>query len=947
MSQEAIVLRGVRTHNLKNINLSIPHHQILVITGVSGSGKSSLAFDTLYAEGQRRYVESLSAYARQFLERMEKPDLDFVEGILPAIAIEAKNPVSNARSTVGTQTEINDYLRILFARVGKTHCSSCQRIVEIDTPDRVSAQLISQFEGHNAVITFPLAMQGESRKYAQEFIEELNKQGFLRSLVAGALQPLSISMFDVAQESVSIVADRLPLDKNKKARLVESVESAYRYGKGLLTVYVSPEPVSLLPADSVPLTNWKEMVFSNSFHCAYCKISYPTPTPHMFSFNSPLGACPECQGFGRVIDIDWNLVLPSPDRSLADGAIAPWTKPSAAWEFAQLKKFCQKKEIPWTKPFRELSQTARDLLLYGKGKEPGDEYFSVRDFFDYLEKKTYKMHIRIFLSKYRGYFLCTACQGSRLKSEALRVTIERKNIYDLSQYTLEELNGFIQKLRLSKHEMDVIGSVLVELKKRISFLNDVGLSYLTLNRLSRTLSGGEAQRINLATSLGSGLTDTLYVLDEPSIGLHERDNQLLIGLLGKLRELGNTVVVVEHDESMIRMADRIIDLGPLAGALGGNLVFEGRLPELLKNKDSLTAKYLRGDEKIKRETIPTDKKKFTVNGKETSKTIEIFGARANNLKNIRVSFPLGRFCVVTGVSGSGKSTLLYDVLYKNYLRSRGRPVSDVGLCERIEGFEQIADMALVDQSPIGRTPRSNPVTYLKAFDDIRQIFSQTPDAKRRYLQAGAFSFNVPGGRCDTCEGDGKIRVEMHFMADVFIECEKCRGMRYQPHILEVKFKGRNIHQVLGMTVDEAMEFFHEYKKLISKLSVLQKVGLGYVRLGQAASTLSAGEAQRLKLALELVDLSRENVLYIFDEPTIGLHHHDIKHLVTAFDELVWRGSSLIVIEHNLDVIRASDWILDLGPEGGNRGGEVLYSGPVQGILEEPRSYTGQFLKIKW
>ncbi|MBI4971561.1 MAG: excinuclease ABC subunit UvrA [Candidatus Omnitrophica bacterium] len=945
MSEEAIILKGVRTHNLKNVDVKIPHNQLVVITGVSGSGKSSLAFDTLYAEGQRRYVESLSAYARQFLERMEKPDVDFVQGILPAIAIEAKNPISNARSTVGTQTEINDYLRILFARIGKTYCSGCGRIVEIEEPEKVAEQLLTEADGHAIIVLFPVIVGSDSRKYAKEFLTELTKQGFLRALTAsGQLKPLSENLFeDAAADSVQIVADRLLLEKSKKARLVESLELAYRYGKNFLFVLISPEKTNSLPSEDTRLKDWNQKVFSNSFHCAYCKKDYPAPTPHMFSFNSPLGACAECQGFGRVIDIDWNLVVPDAAKSLADGAIEPWTKPSTTWEFGQLKKFCQKKRIPWTKPFRELAKEEQGLILYGAGENSSEDFFSVRNFFEYLEKKTYKMHIRIFLSKYRGYFLCPSCSGSRLKPDALGVKVSEKNIYELSQFTLKDLQVFVASLELTDHEKQIVGPVLIELAKRIKFLNDVGLGYLTLSRLSRTLSGGEAQRINLATSLGSSLVDTLYVLDEPSIGLHERDNQLLINLLKELKSLGNTVAVVEHDESMIRMADQVIDLGPFAGAQGGKIIFHGGVSDLLKSRESLTAKYLRGDEKIERDSFLKAKKKEE---KSETREIVIRGAREHNLKNITVAIPLGQFCVVTGVSGSGKSTLLYDVLYNNYLRFKGRPVSDIGACEAIDGFEFIDDMVLIDQSPIGRTPRSNPVTYLKAFDDIRQIFAATSDAKRRRLGPGAFSFNVSGGRCEVCEGDGKIRVEMHFMADVFIECEKCAGTRYQSHILEVKYKTKNIHQVLNLTVDEAIEFFHEHKKLVVKLLILKKVGLGYLRLGQSAVTLSAGEAQRLKLALELVDQSRSNLLYIFDEPTVGLHYHDIKFLIKAFDELLARGNSLLVIEHNLDVIRIADHVIDLGPEGGAGGGEVLYSGPLSGISGVKRSYTGQFLTVR-
>ncbi len=956
MSEDAIILRGVRTHNLKNIHVTIPHNQLLVITGVSGSGKSSLAFDTLYAEGQRRYVESLSAYARQFLERMEKPDLEYVQGILPAIAIEAKNSISNARSTVGTQTEINDYLRLLFSRIGKTFCSQCGKIVEVDYPEKIAEILLKQYPSHGALILFSVKTGPETKKYAKDFLDELSRQGFLRTLIKNEIAPLSPAVFGSEHSGeVQILADRLILEKSKKARLVESLETAYRYGKGFINVLVSDGIQKLASEEETNLKNWKTLSFSNYFHCASCRLDYPTPTPHMFSFNTPLGACNTCQGFGRIIDIDWNLVVPDPSKTLAEGAVEPWTKPSTTWEFNQLKKFCQRNRIPWSKPFKDLKQEDRELILFGTGKDPNEEFFSVRDYFDHLEKKTYKMYVRIFLSKYRGYFLCPACKGSRLKEDALRVKVHDNNIHDLCQISLSQLKEFMEHLNVSQYESEIIGPVLIELKKRIKFLNDVGLSYLTLNRLSRTLSGGESQRINLATSLGSSLVDTLYVLDEPSIGLHERDNQLLIDLLQELRSLGNTVVVVEHDESMIRMADQILDLGPLAGAEGGEVIFQGSFDNLLKNKNSLTARYLRGEEKIERESTEKILKKRNQNPshhfsdksqdkKDAPRQLRILGAKEHNLKNINVTVPLGKFCVVTGVSGSGKSTLLYDVLYNNYLRFKGRPVSDVGICEGIEGFEFLADVILIDQSPIGRTPRSNPVTYLKAFDDIRQIFSSTGDAKRRRLGPGAFSFNVPGGRCEVCEGDGKIRVEMHFMADVFVECEKCGGTRYQSHILEVKYKSKNIHQVLSLTVNEAVEFFHDHRKLVEKLAILQRVGLGYLRLGQSATTLSSGEAQRLKLALELVDQNRSNHLYIFDEPTIGLHYHDIKFLVKAFEHLLERGNTLLIIEHNMEVIRCADYLIDLGPEGGGGGGGLIYEGPIMGILEKEDSYTGQYLK---
>jgi len=946
MSKGSIVLKGVRTHNLKNVDITIPHNELVVITGVSGSGKSSLAFDTLYAEGQRRYVESLSSYARQFLERMEKPDIEFISGILPAIAIEAKNPVSNARSTVGTQTEINDYLRVFFSRIGKTFCSKCKRQVQIEEPDVVAQKLIKQNSNHWSLILFDVQVTEDFRKYTDDFLQELSKEGFLRVLVNNEIKSLDKQIFDDENiDKISIVVDRIQLSKEKQARLIESLELGYRYGKNKISVKVSPEPSEKFPTDQKSFSDWKTHLFSRNFHCADCQMEYTKPTPHMFSFNSPLGACDKCQGFGRIIDIDWNLVVPDESKSLGDGAIEPWTKPSASWEFGQLKKYCSKKKIPWDKPFKELSKAIRDRILY---KDDFDENFSsVQGFFKYLEKKTYKMHIRIFLSKYRGYFLCPDCKGCRLKPNALSVKITDKNIHDLCDLTLGGLKDFLEKLKLTQTEMELTEPILEELKKRSKFLNDVGLKYLTLNRLSRTLSGGESQRINLATSLGSSLVDTLYVLDEPSIGLHERDNQLLINLLKELRELGNTVVVVEHDSSMIEMADQVIDIGPFAGARGGEVIFNGDIKQLLKSKNSLTAKYLRGEEKIERTNQITNGSVKSAKKDETANKIVIHGAKEHNLKGVTVEFPLHQFCVVTGVSGSGKSTLLYDVLYNNYLRYRGRPVSDIGQCDRIEGFDDVSDIILIDQSPIGRTPRSNPITYLKAFDHIRQLFSKTTDAQRRALGPGAFSFNVTGGRCEACQGDGKIKVEMHFMADVFIECEKCKGTRYQPHILEIRYRGKNIHQVLSMTVEEALDFFRDHEKLISKLKILQNVGLGYLCLGQSANTLSAGEAQRLKLALEMSDFNKTNMLYVFDEPTTGLHYHDIKYLIKAFDELITGENSLLIIEHNLEVIRCADHVTDLGPDGGDGGGELLYSGSLKGLLKEPRSYTGQCLKKKF
>ena len=891
-----------------------------MITGVSGSGKSSLAFDTLYAEGQRRYVESLSAYARQFLERMEKPDLDLVTGILPAIAIEAKNIVTNARSTVGTQTEINDYLRVLFTRVGKTYCSRCGRIVEADRAEKVVEELLQQFKGDQATVLFTISLGGSSKRYLEEYLGELEKQGFIRIVADGKMIDLSEKRTkSIRASSIQVVVDRIELEKDSKSRLVDSIETAYRYGKGYAEAWVQKERIKL----------------SEGFHCAHCDIPYKRSTPNTFSFNSPLGACPECQGFGRVITIDRNLVVPDEGKTLREGTIEPWTKPSSSWHFEQFLEYCERRKIPTNKPYRELSEKHRELIW--EGDKNDSDYHSIKDFFEYLEKKTYKMHVRVFLSKYRGYIVCPKCQGMRLKPEALLAKVEGKNIAEVLQMTVKDLHSFFYSLKLSLHEEEIAGPVLPELRKRLTFLKEVGLGYLTLDRLSRTLSGGEAQRINLATSLGSSLVDTLYVLDEPSIGLHERDNELLIRILKELRDLGNTVVVVEHDRQMIEMADEVIDLGPHAGEKGGEIVFQGSFSRLLQS-DFLTGRYLSGKESV----VVQGK-----NGKRHFQNwIRIEGAKEHNLKNINVRIPLESFAVLTGVSGSGKSTLLYDVLYNQYQRYRGRPVQDLGEVRSISGWESINDMVLVDQSPIGRTPRSNPITYIKAFDEIRKLFASTGQARRMGIRPSDFSFNVDGGRCEECEGSGKIKVEMHFLADIYVECEKCEGARYQQKVLEIRYQGKNIQEVLQMSFDEAARFFGDQKELDAKMGILRKVGLGYLRLGQSALTLSAGEAQRMKLALEMAESNKGKILYLFDEPTTGLHYHDIRFLMEAFWELLRRGHSILVIEHNMEVIRQAQYLIDLGPEGGEGGGEVVFAGALKEMfsLSPKKSFTFSYLK---
>lgn len=885
----------------------------MVVTGVSGSGKSSLAFDTLYAEGRRRYVESLSAYSRQFLERIEKPDLEFVSGILPAIAIEAKNVINNARSTVGTQTELSDYLRLLFARIGVTHCLSCHKVIERDTASSMFEK-IQTFQGETLLIAFPVLIGEKARSWRQEILDEFEKQGYLTFLLPGKLEE-KFSMDDFRKritktDSFLVVVDEVSLTDQNRSRIFDSLESALSCGKGLVSVR----------------SKKSELKFSNRFHCADCDMDYRVPDPNTFSFNSPLGACPECQGFGRIITIDPNLVVPNSNLSVFEGAVEPFTKPSTTWEMKQLKELCRRKKIPLDVPFCKLKEPDRRIIME-----------NAFEFFKYLEKKTYKMHVRIFLSKYRGFSLCPVCHGTRLKPEALAVKISGQTVSDLSALTIESLKSFFDRLQLTAHDLGIAESILLETKNRLSFLNEIGLGYLTLDRLSRTLSGGEAQRIHLAASLGSALVDTLYVLDEPSIGLHERDNSLLIRLLGKLKNLGNTVVVVEHDRTMIESADQIIDLGPQGGERGGNIIYSGPFERLKSAPHSYTAKYFR--------------KEFLLERSRPSKTnradqfIKLAGASAHNLKRISVQIPLNQFVVITGVSGSGKSTLMYDVLYGNYRRFRGRPVQDIGKVDGIDGFQHIKDMLLIDQSPIGRTPRSNPVTYVKAFDFIRRIFSQTRNAKLKGLTASHFSFNVPGGRCEQCEGAGAVKVEMHFLADIFVTCEQCSGSRYQSHVLEIEVRGKNIRDVLNLTIDEALDFFRDEAKLKNALSVLSQVGLGYLRLGQSATTLSGGEAQRLKLAAELsVRQKDDQLLYLFDEPTTGLHYYDITFLLNAFDTLLARGHSVCVIEHNMEVIKCADYVIDLGPEGGEAGGEVVYQGTLKGLMKTPASHTGRALK---
>jgi excinuclease ABC subunit A len=942
VNNDTISIRGARVHNLKNVSVEIPHNAITVVTGVSGSGKSSLAFDTVYAEGQRRYVESLSAYARQFLERMEKPDVDDISGIAPAVAIRQKNSTRNPRSTVATATEIYDYLRLLFARCGETFCIKCGALVRRDNPDEIATKVLSLAPGRRFYVLYRLRLQSPpttpaarrllkkkslapSQESVRNALVDIQKRGFNRLYQDGRLHEFSSpeTLLDVDfSMPVWVVVDRLAISAESRPRLVDSIEICYREGSG--------EAILEFPADATAGTAAERLVFNDRFECKNDGTIYQEPEPRLFSFNNPWGACPRCQGFGNTIDFDLNLVVPDSSKSLDDGAIEPWTKPRYRGLMQEAKKFARSQGIPTNVAWRHLTADQRRLLLEG---DPESKFEGVKGFFNYLERKKYKLHVRVFLSRYRGYALCPDCGGTRLRPEARAVRVAGKSITEICKLTVKEARVFFSTLQLTPSQAKIADRVLDEVRSRLQFLDEVGLDYLTLERLTSTLSGGESQRIQLATSLGSHLVGALYVLDEPSIGLHPRDTQRLIDILKSLRDLGNTVLVVEHDPDTIKEADCVIDLGPGAGELGGKLLFAGTYEAMLKEPKSITGRYLNGELRI-----PVPNSRHKPNGK----FVRLYGAGVHNLKNVDLMIPLGTLTVITGVSGSGKSTIVHDVLYKALTAKRnGSSVKE--FCDRIEGDAEIREIVIVDQSPIGRTPRSNPATYLKAFDAIREVFAETPDAKRRGFTAGHFSFNVPGGRCETCQGDGTVTVEMQFLADVELICEECRGSRFKSSVLEVRFHGKNIHDVLQMTVREALAFFANVPKVISKLRVLNEIGLGYLRLGQSATTLSGGEAQRLKLASNLTRTENKEILYILDEPTTGLHFDDIAKLLAAFRKLLESGASLVVIEHNLDVIKSADWLIDLGPEGGDQGGKIIATGTPEQVARNPQSHTGKFL----
>lgn len=940
MSPKAIKITGARVNNLKNVSCDLPHEQFTVITGPSGSGKSSLAFDTLYAEGQRRYIESMSSYARQFLARIEKPDVDNIQNILPAIALEQKNSVKNARSTVGTATEVYDYLRILYASIGETRCDHCGGDVSRADPFKIQKDLQQFPEGLKVLLLAPVQLK--------EFgVEELIRQGFYRIYRNGEIQELNSVREELSSHDiVRIVIDRLIIKhKALGARLLESIRNALVLGNGKIEV--------------LTLDTGETQLFQNEFACLNCHKVFTEPYPNFFSFNSPMGACPSCEGFGRIIGIDMDKVIPNKNLSLAQGAINPFTKPSYMEGYDYLAKEAKKRKIPLDKPWKDLTDAQKAFIIDG-----GGEFDGIRGFFDWLETKKYKVHVRVMLAKYRGYYPCPDCLGSRLRREALNVFVQGRSILEIGEMPVSELVNFFDALQLPPTHEIIAERLLKEIKSRLNYLRDIGLTYLTLNRQFRTLSNGEAQRINLSAALGSGLTDTMYVLDEPTVGLHARDTDRLIHILRNLRDHGNTIIVVEHDPEVMLAADYIVDMGPSGGEEGGRIVYEGTPEGLLKVPYSLTARYLAdptlleagSDSVLKTGEAKNGKAKG--NGRKKVKAvdedvIEIRGARGNNLKNLTVQFPVNRLVCVSGVSGSGKSTLIKQTLFAAYEHSQSRSLQlDEAPHDEIVGLERFKDVLLVDQSPPGRSARSNPVTYVKAYDDIRKLFAESRKAMVLGITPGHFSFNTPGGRCETCEGLGTLTIDMQFMADVTIVCHDCQGRRFNPNVLSVEVDGKNINDVLNMTVDEAVKFFASSRKISNKLNPLQEIGLGYLKLGQSTATLSGGEAQRLKLASYLpnqktgedIATAREKYLFLFDEPTTGLHMADIALLVQAFRRLLVAGHSVIVIEHNIDFIAQADYVIDMGPEGGEGGGKVIAAGTVDEVMAVAASETGEFLK---
>ncbi|HEX2056930.1 MAG TPA: excinuclease ABC subunit UvrA [Actinomycetota bacterium] len=932
-----LVIRGAREHNLKNIHLELPRDALIVFTGISGSGKSSLAFDTIYAEGQRRYVESLSSYARQFLGQMDKPEVDFIEGLSPAISIDQKSASRNPRSTVGTITEIYDYLRLLFARIGRPHCHNCGRPVARQTPEQIVDQILELPEGTRFQVLAPI-VRSRKGEFTNLF-EDLARRGYARARVDGEVRELTekIRLDRYFQHDIDVIVDRLVLREGIASRLTDSVETALQLAEGTAAIELVDDAS-------------EDILFSQHFACTFCGLSFDELAPRNFSFNSPYGACDRCDGLGTHLEVDPDLVIPNPDLSIDEGAIAPWSGRSLEYFDRLLESTAKTFKFRTDVPFRRLSKKSRDLILYGSEDEQvhvryRNRFNRIRSYWtnfegviSWLERRRSETDSEYARERYEQYFRevpCPACHGARLRPESLAVTIGGKNIHEVCDICIGEVDEFLRKIEFDDRETTIAERVLKEIHARLGFLLDVGLDYLTLARGAATLAGGEAQRIRLATQIGSGLVGVLYILDEPSIGLHQRDNRRLIDTLLRLRDLGNTLIVVEHDEDTIRVADHVVDIGPGAGEHGGDVVYSGPVPGLVRNRKSVTGDYLAG-----RKTIPVPQGRRGPRGQ-----IVVRGAHQHNLRNIDVAFPLGCFVAVTGVSGSGKSTLVNEVLYRAVHQRLNRNARLVaGRHKAIEGLDQVDKVIDIDQSPIGRTPRSNPATYTGVFDHIRKLFAKTQDAKRRGYQPGRFSFNVRGGRCEACAGDGTIKIEMHFLPDVYVPCEVCKGKRYNRETLEVRFKGKNIAEVLEMSVAEAADFFSAIPPIARHMDTLRDVGLGYVRLGQPAPTLSGGEAQRVKLSTELAKRSTGQTLYVLDEPTTGLHFDDVSKLLGVLHRLVDAGNSVVVIEHNLDVIKTADHIVDLGPEGGAGGGSVVVAGTPEEVAACPESYTGRFLQ---
>ena len=931
MPAQPIQLRGVRVHNLRDVDLDLPAGQLVVFCGVSGSGKTSLALDTLYAEGQRRYIESFSAYTRQFLHRLDKPDAERIAGIPPAVAVTHKDQSRSSRTTIGGATEIEDYLRLLFAKIGHVHCQRCGREVRRDSADSAAVCLQLLAAGSRFMITFSRSVDS-SAKLASLW-SELREDGFVRAILGQRTYTLADGVPEWSEYPVDVltIVDRLVAQREKPERVADSLETAFDMGRGTCQVFATDPPDGSETTCSIDERRWYLISFSTTWTCGACELEYPAPEPKLYSFNSPLGACPECEGFGNVVDIDMDLIVPDRSKSLREGAIAPWNTRAYAHELTELIELAPDYGLPLDVPFRQLGPEHLQLIHDGV---PEREFGGLRGFFAWLEKRKYKMHIRVFLSRWRSYRTCVACDGTRLKPEALATRIGGRNIAQVSRAKILDARDFLRDLELNDWERQVASTMLDQVLARLDFLVQVGLNYLTLDRTLRTLSGGEAQRVALTTALGSSLVNMLYVLDEPSVGLHPCDVDRLITAVRSLRDRDNTVVVVEHEEAMLRTADQIVELGPDAGERGGRVVFQGSLDELQDSADSLTAKYLNGQRGA---SVPQQRRQ------PNHGWIRLAEASGNNLQNLTVEFPLGVLCLVTGVSGAGKSTLVQDTLYSALCQRKRKDAPKPLPHADVYGDGQIEDVILVDQSPIGRSPRSNPVTYVKAFDEIRAVFADTLEARTHNYSAGHFSFNVDGGRCTACNGDGHVEIDMQFLADVYMKCDQCAGTRYRKEILDVRYRGYNIADVLAMTVREAFGFFRGQTKVQQKLRRLIDVGLDYLRLGQPANTLSSGESQRLKLAAYVSSARRSRTLFIMDEPTTGLHFADIVQLLDCFDALLNVGHSLIIVEHNLQIMKSSDYIIDLGPGAAEEGGQVVVQGTPEKVARCERSVTGRFL----